>query len=134
MNTEPESSSRAAVLSWIEPALFAAFIFFLSSQQMPAVILSRIPFSHLDKLCHLVEYAVFGIVLHRAVTRTFTIRSAIKLILFVAVIGAFYALTDEIHQGFVALRVSSWKDLVADAAGLFVGAIACAAFSAFRRS
>ena len=67
----------------------------------------------LRKLAHLAEYAVFGAVLYRALGRE---PAAIA-------IGSLYAITDEVHQSFVAGREGSPLDWAIDSAGVVAGVL-----------
>lgn len=70
----------------------------------------------LRKAAHVVEFAVLGALLARALP---SLRSAI-------VLGSLYALTDEVHQVFVPGRVGSPLDWGLDTAGVVAGALAWA--------
>jgi len=67
----------------------------------------------LRKLAHMAEYAVLGLLLARAVRRP-----SVALIL-----GVLYAVSDEVHQMFVAGRQGSPLDVVVDAVGVTIGVI-----------
>ena len=65
----------------------------------------------LRKLAHTAEYAILGALLVRA-----TGRSGLAL-----AIGTLYAVSDEVHQVFVAGRHGSPVDVAIDAVGIAVG-------------
>ena len=67
----------------------------------------------LRKLAHLVEYAILGGLLLRALRRE---PAAVAL-------GSLYAVTDEIHQSFVAGRQGSPLDWLIDTVGVFAGVV-----------
>ena len=67
----------------------------------------------LRKLAHLVEYAVFGALLFRALGRE---SLAIAL-------GSAYAVTDELHQSFVVGREAALLDVAIDAVGVLCGVL-----------
>lgn len=73
----------------------------------------------LRKLAHLAEFAVLGALLARAVGGT---GLAIAL-------GTLYAVTDELHQTFVAGRAGRPLDVVIDAVGVTLGVVAFRAVS-----
>ena len=104
--------SRAVLLRWGPPLLWAAGIFFLSAQprlpQLPDVL-------GWDKLQHTVGYLVGGVLLARALTGTK------RGLLLAALIGLAYGASDELHQLFVPGRNSSVLDWYADALGIFLG-------------
>ena len=67
----------------------------------------------LRKLAHLVEYAVLGALLFRALGRE---PVAVAL-------GSAYAVTDELHQAFVPGREASPVDWLIDAVGVVAGVV-----------
>jgi VanZ family protein len=68
----------------------------------------------LRKIAHLTEYAILGALLLRALQR--------ELPAFGVAVA--YAVTDEVHQHFVAGRHASPVDVAIDAAGIAVGILA----------
>jgi VanZ family protein len=73
----------------------------------------------LRKLAHVAEYAVLGALLYRAVRRE----------PLAALIGSAYAVTDELHQGFVSGRHGSPVDWMVDTAGVVAGTVLFARWS-----
>ena len=67
----------------------------------------------LRKLAHMAEYAVLGALLFRAIGRTG----------FAVAAGTAYAVSDEVHQTFVAGRAGSPVDVAIDAVGIAVGVL-----------
>jgi VanZ family protein len=113
-------------MRWLAVAIYAAFLFYLSSLHRPSV--PRFPFS--DKVLHVLFYAGFGAVFAWAVDPLTRGWSVIRVIL-VAGLGAFlYGVTDEIHQRFVRGRTPEALDLVFDALGGLLGG---GLYLAFRR-
>ena len=103
------TASRALTL-WIPVVAWAALIFALSS--IPNLSTAEGWLGDvLSSGAHAVEYAIFGVLLLRALDA--------RLVAFAA--GIAYAITDEIHQSFVPGRVASGIDLTVDAVGLLVG-------------
>lgn len=101
--------------SWIFFFLYCGLIFFLSHQPgNPNLVL---PFQHFDKVVHFIEYMVFAVFLSRALMYS-GFRKTAGIVLASAI---FYGITDEIHQSFVPLRNSDWRDLIADSAGASFG-------------
>lgn len=88
----------------------------------------------LRKLAHLIEYAVLGFLLYRALLagrRGFSRRAAVHTL----IIGPLYAVSDEIHQIFVPGRWASPLDVLIDSVGVLVGlALAAWIFRAARKS
>ncbi|MCK9484127.1 MAG: VanZ family protein [Candidatus Marinimicrobia bacterium] len=106
---------------WLKvPAiLYAALIFGLSSLQKTP--LDEMPFWNFDKLVHLLEYAVFGILLMLAFRSDQIDQPMRRANLQTIIVGILYGLSDEIHQFFIPGRISSIEDLVADALGILLG-------------
>jgi VanZ family protein len=71
----------------------------------------------LRKCAHVTEYAILGLLLMRALGR--------EAPAFLA--GVAYAVTDEIHQHFVAGRHASPIDVAIDSTGVLIGIVAYAA-------
>jgi VanZ family protein len=109
-------AGRIAAL-WGPTVLYMAAIFALSSMPRPPEPLARILSS--DKLSHLVEYALFGLLLSRSLAgsgRRFQTAGVLSL-------GAFYGVTDELHQHFVPGRTVDLFDWLADVLGVGLGAV-----------
>jgi len=97
---------------WLPVLAWAALIFALSSVPDLGTGLGGWD-TVLRKLAHAGEYAVLGALLVRASGRA---GLAVGL-------GAAYAITDEIHQTFVAGRAGSPVDLAIDAVGVLLGVL-----------
>ena len=97
---------------WLPVVAWAALIFAFSSVPDLGTGLGGWDLV-LRKVAHAVEYAVLGALLVRAMGRAglaFTL-------------GTLYAVTDEVHQTFVAGRHGSPIDVAIDAAGIAVGIV-----------
>lgn len=116
--------ARAAVVSGVLAALYAAAIFWQSSQANPFPFVPR-PLLSSDKLLHAAGYAVLGFLVRVAVAPLLRGRRAFVVALLVA---AAYGATDEWHQSFVPNRQADVLDWVADAVGALGGAALAAAF------
>lgn len=129
----PAPPPPARRLAWLLPALgYAAVIFWLSSQSNPLPFMPRV-FWTSDKLLHAVEYGGFAVVVTWGldhVARTGPRTAALLAV----VVGAFYGLTDEIHQSFVPGRSADVRDWVADVAGASLGALLAVVFLRHRRA
>lgn len=71
-----------------------------------------------DKFAHVMLYMGFGVLLNLTLSSSnnrFLCKYAVP---FAVIIGTFYAVTDELHQAFVAYRTASSMDLLADIIGL----------------
>ncbi len=109
----------AAMRSWLPLTLHALFIFWASSLSHPAEYFPAIIFGVNDKVLHAFLYAVFGILLYRAI-----LCAGISIInpLLLAMLGSgMYAASDEWHQLFVPLRNADGWDVLADILGASVG-------------
>ena len=69
----------------------------------------------LDKLIHIVEYFIFGVLLYFSFTHV-----TIYSIFLTLILGTLYSLIDELYQSTVYGRNSSGLDIVADVIGLFL--------------
>ena len=104
---------------WLPVALYTAFIFWLSSapRRLPGMTL----FPHIDKAYHLAEYAPLGILLSRALRRTFGrmkwLAISVRVLIAVALVGGL----DEFYQSFIDTRISSAWDAAADLMGGALG-------------
>ena len=103
-------SASAALRLWAPVVLWAAAIFTLSSISDLGTGLGTWDLV-LRKLAHGAEFAILGALLLRA------LREELPAL----VAGVAYAVTDELHQHFVAGRVGSPIDVAIDSAGVAVG-------------
>jgi VanZ family protein len=103
---------------WAPVVLWAAVIFVLSSISDLGTGLGTWD-TVLRKLAHTAEYAILGGLLFRAV------RNAPAAVL----LASAYAVTDEVHQAFVAGRHGSPLDWLIDTAGAVLGVALAARFS-----
>jgi VanZ family protein len=98
--------------AWAPVVLWAGLIFTLSS--IPSLDSGLGTWDLvLRKLAHFAEYAILGALLLRALRR-----EPLALLL-----GSAYALTDEVHQAFVAGRQGSPLDWAIDTAGVILGVV-----------
>ena len=100
---------------WLPVIGYICVIFSLSS-----IHGNRIPsfFPNMDKIEHLMEYSLFGLLVGRAIRFTFTRGSAFALTLGAVALGAAVGLLDEIYQGFVPGRQSDPLDWLTDLAAV----------------
>jgi len=97
---------------WLPVVLWAAIIFAFSSVPNLSSGLGGWDLL-LRKIAHAAEFAVLGALLQRALTRA---ELALAL-------GVAFAISDEIHQSFVAGRRGSALDVVLDAVGVLAGVL-----------
>ncbi len=97
---------------WIPSFVWAIAIFSLSHMSSP-------PGASLgpDYALHFLEYGVFALTIVWGMTAGLQRELDLPRAGLVWLATTIYAVTDELHQGFVPERVSSIGDLVADAAG-----------------
>jgi VanZ family protein len=98
--------------AWLPVLAWAALIFVLSSIPHLGTGLGTWD-TILRKGAHITEYAIFGLLLLRAVGREAP----------AVVLGVVYAITDEVHQHFVTGRHSSPIDVAIDSAGILIGVV-----------
>jgi VanZ family protein len=104
--------ATSRVSAWLPVIAWAAVIFALSSIAHLGTGLGTWD-TILRKGAHVTEYAVFGLLLMRAVGREAP----------AFLVGAAYAVTDEIHQHFVSGRHSSPIDVAIDSTGVLIGVL-----------
>ncbi|HEX5726497.1 MAG TPA: VanZ family protein [Longimicrobiaceae bacterium] len=96
---------------WGPALLWAAVLFWLSSR--PTVPGPDLP--GLDKLAHFAAYALLGALLSHGARRSGVAAP------WIVGAGWLYALSDEVHQGFVPGRSPEAADWLADAVGVLFG-------------
>ena len=96
--------------AWLPVVLWAALIFALSSIPHLGTSLG-VWDTILRKGAHVVEYAILGALLLRALGRETP----------AFLLGVAYAITDEFHQHFVAGRHASPVDVAIDSTGVLLG-------------
>jgi VanZ family protein len=96
--------------TWIPVVLWAGLIFALSS--IPSLNSGLGTWDYVLRKCaHMTEYAVLAVLLRRALGRNGT----------ALLLASAYAVTDELHQTFVAGRHGSPIDWVIDTVGALLG-------------
>ena len=111
---------RKILTAYLPFALYAGLIYFVSS-------LSRAPlpdlgFDYTDKLAHLVEYGILGVLTVRAFA-AFTGKATPTVYIAAIFFGILFAASDEFHQSFVPGRFSDFADGIADSIGTICGAM-----------
>ncbi len=113
---------------WLPAIAYAALIFYLSS--IPLFYLPGLTGTKYEQIdpdrfaLHFIEYAIFGILLFRAFSNTYTNGISEKALAFTFLVGFAYGITDEIHQYFVPFREPSLFDIVANGLGSMIGGAA----------
>ena len=103
---------------WLPVFLYMGLIFYLSSQSHPALPELMLRW---DKITHLFEYAVLGLLLIRALNKEYPERNFLVLKFIALAAAVIYGASDEFHQRFVPGRFSSLSDWAVDSAGAFLG-------------
>jgi VanZ family protein len=106
------------VLFSLPAIIIAVTIFILSNGPQPG--LPKLGIEWEDKLLHLTSYFIFGLALILFIIANFPNISVKKIALTTIIIGAFYAMSDEIHQYYVPGRHCEFLDWVADLIGVIL--------------
>ena len=97
-------------------------IFYLSSlSQPPEELMEVIDWGQIDKVFHLVEYTVLGVLLARALS--YSLRRILPTFAWIIAfaIAVLFGVSDEWHQSFVLGRHSSISDWIFDIIGSAIG-------------
>lgn len=105
---------------WLPVLIYAIIIFSIS-----AIPGKKIPplFKGQDILFHIFEYAVFALLLKRALKGSNPGISGAKTLFWVFFLALAYAFSDELHQAFVPGRFPSIADVLFDFAGVLIANI-----------
>ncbi|WHZ24890.1 MAG: hypothetical protein OJF47_004002 [Nitrospira sp.] len=113
---------RSIVRYWGPVWLYAALIFGGSSVSTPPEVIASVLKEISDKLLHLCEYGILGVLSYRACRHAAGPWVARHAVMTAVVGSALYGLTDEVHQLYVPFRQADPFDLIADMAGALLGA------------
>ena len=105
---------------WLPVIIYAIFIFSISSvpgQDIPSL------FAYQDVLAHIIEYAILGLLIARALKASSPHMGLRKRLVWTVLLALGYALTDEFHQSFVPARFPSWCDVGYDTIGVLAAGI-----------
>ncbi len=122
LRMESFNRPRSIVRYWGPVWLYAALIFGGSSVSTPPEVIASVLKEISDKLLHLCEYGILGALSYRACRHAAGPWVARHAVMMAVVGGAFYGLTDEVHQLYVPFRQADLLDLIADTAGALLGA------------
>ena len=100
---------------WLPVFAYLGLVQFLGSR--PELLVPQL-FPNVDKLVHVIEYLVLGLLLARACRASFGVAVPLRTALIAVVLGVCVGASDEFVQSFVPGRQSSVNDLLADATGL----------------
>jgi len=120
------TSERASLASWagriawawLPALLYMAGIWWLSSMPI-ALPMPSVPLR--DKLAHVIEYGLLGLLVARAVRVSWPLLNGARALLLAAALTATWGYFDEVHQAFVPGRDANAYDLLADAIGAALG-------------
>jgi VanZ family protein len=101
---------------YLPALLWAALIFTLSS--IPRLTPPSVGLHLSDKIYHFIEFAIFSLLLIRALGYRYRPAGWPAAIRWVLVVGILWGALDEFHQLFVAGREASLLDALADAGGV----------------
>ena len=107
------------IINWLPVIIYCSIIFYLSSGPVPQEIPT---YPNIDKLLHIVEYAILGILFTRAIYNH-KFRSKKKLFILSILLTTLYGISDEFHQYFVPYRTSDIIDVFADISGGIIGSL-----------
>ena len=105
---------------WLPVFFYAGLIFVFSSQPQPKDVGL---FMHSDKIIHLFEYAILGVLLMRAFGNSDYNMSFSKCLIASVALAFLYGVLDEFHQYFVPTRNANLQDALFDGIGALLGAI-----------
>jgi len=103
---------------WVPLYLYAGLIFYLSSIPKP---LPEVGIPFFDKVLHVFEYAVFGLLASRAFKHSPRKIFFENFVILAVSLSVLYGISDEFHQMFVSERQMSIFDVAADGIGGIVG-------------
>ncbi len=115
---------------WLPVLFWMGVIFFTSS--IPGSCIPPLFFGQ-DVAYHSAIYLLLGFYFSRALKNTAAGLPSGKIILFTAIFGIIYGLTDEFHQIFVPLRSASVLDLLNDTLASLAGSLALVFWSKLQR-
>ena len=104
---------------WFPVIVYSGIIFCVSS--VPNLKTPVEFFPHFDKVIHLLEYALLGFLLTRAVTHSWTQLAGWEIVVLVVLFSGAYGFSDEYHQLFVVGRSCDLTDWLADTLGGMLG-------------
>ncbi|MBT5096339.1 MAG: VanZ family protein [Candidatus Marinimicrobia bacterium] len=98
--------------------LLIYMVFILSLSSLPGESIPKSWLLSFDKLIHLIEYFILGILLMNSMKSIST-----KMLIVVIPAGIFFGMMDEYLQSFISGRFSSGWDVLADTIGVIIGSL-----------
>jgi len=111
---------------WLPVLLYVTMVIAISAQPY---LVPPVEFRFGDKLIHVLEYFVLGVLIARALRATMRLHLPLAAALIALSLGIIVGTGDEYLQSFVAGRQSSALDLFADTVGLAVAQLVYLAFT-----
>ncbi len=115
-------STRKIFLKYRLPAILWAVLIFIASS-IPSKALPRLGLFSWDKLLHMGEFGIFGLLLARAFNSWLSVKKMSILVTLTVSTGVIWALLDEVHQMFVLGRDANVYDFLADALGVIIAQV-----------
>jgi len=107
---------------YLPALLWAALIFTLSS--IPRLTPPPVGLRLSDKVYHFIEFAIFGLLLMRALSYYYGPAGRLTALRRAVLLGILWGVLDEFHQLFVTGREAGVMDALADAGGILAAAAA----------
>ncbi len=104
---------------WLPPVIWGVLIFSVSSTSVPQVSTVYAVDFTAHKLAHIIEYAILGILIYRALKEEKIGKK--EAVIYAIIIAAFYGFTDEFHQSFTPHRTTRLRDVIIDTIGATTG-------------
>lgn len=109
---------RTFTFYWLPLLCYAGLIFYASSLSH---LFQPLTFYSADKLLHIGEYAILGILTINILQKYFPDQGNKRLKILAVVLSTLYGVSDEFHQYFIPFRDASIFDVGADGIGSFLG-------------
>lgn len=113
-SSQPSNDSTVTT-NWVIEFVYKIYDFFVNGKGYDYNTFWFYYFKPIRKLAHFSEYGLLGMLAYTNVKEYFKK----KHILYALIISVLYAISDEIHQLFVAGRYCSFVDVLIDASGAF---------------
>ncbi len=129
---QPMTDYVGFIWYWLPLLAYAGIIALLSSLSTPRIHLATLANVFLvvpsdqfttinDKLVHITEYTILGLLTYRAIQYSWGNKLGPFSAFLTIILVAFYGVIDEIHQWFIPLRNMESMDLMADILGGLIG-------------
>jgi VanZ family protein len=106
------------MMSFFPVIFLSGLIVYLSNQSSIPEI--DIPILSWDKIQHITAFFIYGLSVILAFHNGIQIKSHRKIVLYTIIYGAIFAMSDEIHQYFIAGRDADVFDWIADLIGILL--------------